>query len=209
MTIQTQTQTQTPISERVIHLITQYKAFAAKSAENVLELARVMREAKETLSKQEFNDFCQGIGMDRSASTHKKLQVIAKQLPALEAHKEKLPSNWTTLYKVATLSAEQLQAVVEQGVLKPNVTGHAINRALSIQPKCKKASLGRHKVEFKGINPFNSAPFYQALRDLAVKMSVELVLDEAIASVLREQDVVPNGTIKPENTLDRFLFEAA
>jgi hypothetical protein len=61
----------------------------------------------------------------------------------------------------------------------------------------------------KGINPINSAPFYQALRDLAVKMSVELVLDESIETMLHGKEGVPNGTIKSENTLDRFLFEAA
>ena len=188
-------------SDRVTHFITQYKQFAAKSAENVLELAKVMHEAKITLNKQEFSDFCQGIGMDRGASTHKKLKVIAKNFDMLKKHESKLPSNWTTLYKLASLSEDQFQSMVEGNMLKPNVTGVAINRALSIAPKIKKPAAGQHQVTFKGINSFNGEKFYKALNELAVRISVEVTFSAEAAEIISQGKAVPNGT--EENTMPK------
>jgi hypothetical protein len=38
---------------------------------------------------------------------------------------------------------------------------------------------------------------------------MEMVLNEAIETMSHGREGVPNRTMKPENTLDQFLFEAA
>ena len=139
--------------------------------------------------------------MDRGASTHKKLKVIAKNFDMLKKHESKLPSNWTTLYKLASLSEDQFQSLGEENVLKPNVTGVAINRALSIAPKIKKPAAGQHQVTFKGINSLNGEKFYKALNELAVRMSVEVTFSAEAAEIISQGKAVPNGT--EENTMPK------
>lgn len=77
-----------------------FKSFQRKTAENILEMARVVIEAKQ---RPDFSDFCILIGYSQFSSTIRKLEVIGQKYEFLISKANKLPPNWTTIYKVSQL----------------------------------------------------------------------------------------------------------
>lgn len=110
----------------VIGYANTFKSFFIKTAENVLEMARVVSNAKTKLGSNQFREFSYLIGFDPSSSTLKKLQAIGKNYDVLSKNITALPANWTTLYEIAQLPEDKFIAAVDKGVINPNVMGRDV-----------------------------------------------------------------------------------
>jgi len=88
-------------------LAERFRNFAAKTATGILEMGRVVFEAKK-LKDYEFLKFCDLAGLRGRPSTVSKLETIGEKYEFLLAHSDKLPSNWTTVYQVANLTEEKI-----------------------------------------------------------------------------------------------------
>jgi hypothetical protein len=114
---------------RVLELVAQFHQFARKSAEGVLEMARVVRAAS-LLHVSEFHRFGEHTGVRVGSSTARKLIVIGEKYDFLIDQADKLPSNWTTVYAVARLGREQIQWLIDQGMVNTNTAATDLERAL-------------------------------------------------------------------------------
>lgn len=119
-------------------LVLQYKEFARKSAECILELAGIVAKASE-LPEQELRAFCDEVGLEREGSTYRKLRAIGERIDRFEPHAERVPYAWTTLYELAKLSDEEFERVVRSNRLSRTMTAKDL---ASIVPK----PLGKKKV---------------------------------------------------------------
>ena len=117
-------------------LVEKFNSFARKTAEGVLEMAKVVFEARK-LKDSEFYRFCEIVGMDGSSSTAQKLIAIGKKYDYLIGHSEKLPPNWTTVYEVAKLTEEQIESLIDRGVLTASLIASDLNAALGKVKKAK------------------------------------------------------------------------
>jgi hypothetical protein len=115
---------------QVVALVAQFHQFARKSAEGVLEMARVVKEAS-LLADFEFLRFCNRTSLKASSATTRKLIVIGEKYNFLSSNADKLPANWTTIYAVAKLANEQIQSLIDQGVVNTNTAAAELERALS------------------------------------------------------------------------------
>ena len=120
-------------------LVEKFNSFARKTAEGVLEMAKVVFEARK-LKDSEFYRFCEIVGMDGSSSTAQKLIAIGKKYDFLIGHSEKLPPNWTTVYEVAKLTEEQIESLIDRGVLTASLIASDLNAALGKVKKAKTKS---------------------------------------------------------------------
>ena len=107
-----------------------FKIYFIKTAENILEMAKVVFTAKTKLGSNQFREFSYLIGFDPSCSTLKKLHAIGKNYEVLSQNITALPANWTTLYEIAQLPEDKFIAAVDKGVINPNVLGKDV-KALS------------------------------------------------------------------------------
>lgn len=108
--------------------VNEFKGYARKTAENILEMGRVVFEAKNKLkaNKAEFEAFCAGVGFKSDSSSIKKLAQIGKGYSFMKSQSDYLPNNWTTLYEIARLTEDQLKAFIDQGLIHQNVLGSVI-----------------------------------------------------------------------------------
>jgi len=129
-------------NQEVISYADTFKTYFIKTAENILEMARVVATAKLKLGSNQFRDFSYLIGFDPSSSTIRKLLIIGKNYEALSKNITSLPANWTTLYEIAQLPEDKFISAVDKGVINPNVLGKDI-KALSDNSNNQKPSISK------------------------------------------------------------------
>ena len=117
-------------------LVEKFNSFARKTAEGVLEMAKVVYEAKK-LKESEFHKFCEIVGMSGSSSTVLKLIKIGEKYEFLIGHAEKLPANWTTVYELSKLTEEKIEELIDRGVLNTSLIASDLNDALGKITKVK------------------------------------------------------------------------
>jgi len=117
-------------------LVEKYNNFARKTALGVLEMAKVVFDARK-LKDSEFYRFCEIVGMEGSSATVQKLIAIGKKYDYLIGHSEKLPPNWTTVYEIAKLTEEQIESLIDRGVLTASMIAADLKEALGVEKKAK------------------------------------------------------------------------
>ena len=132
-------------------LVEKFNSFARKTAEGVLEMAKVVFDARK-LKDSEFYRFCEIVGMDGSSSTAQKLIAIGKKYDCLIGHSEKLPPNWTTVYEVSKLTEEQIESLIDRGVLTASLIASDLNAALGKGKKVKAKTLAPASPPIPNVN---------------------------------------------------------
>jgi sugar-specific transcriptional regulator TrmB len=126
-------------SKEIMGLVEKFKKYAKKTAEGVLEMAKVACEAKK-LKESEFHKFCEIVGMSGSSSTIQKLIKIGEKYEFFIGHAEKLPANWTTVYELSKLTSEKIEELIDRGVVCTTLIASDLNMALGkpVKEKDKK-----------------------------------------------------------------------
>jgi hypothetical protein len=112
--------------------VSQFNTFLNKSAEAVLEMGRIVFEAKDKLDKNEFPVFCAAIRLNAEGSAISKLKTIGGRYSTLSQYKDVLPNAWTTLYYLAKLSEEDFNRGLQQQLIHQTMTA---NELKAINPK--------------------------------------------------------------------------
>ena len=89
----------------------EYSVFAVKTAQSTVEMCRVVYEAKNSLKKSDFLDFCKDIGRKKEDPTIRKYCRIGEQYDKLIQHTNLLPNSWTSIYTITQLPSETFDAL--------------------------------------------------------------------------------------------------
>jgi hypothetical protein len=97
-----------------------------RTTENVLETARLCAEAKSHLNKPDEKKLVQAL--DFSPSIFSKLVKIGSR-PELQSDRMRslLPPNYSIVYQIAKLGADEFDQAVKDGVISPRMTRDALN----------------------------------------------------------------------------------
>lgn len=123
----TNTQTTLVEPQEVSFLVEKFQSYARKTAESILEMAKVVIEAKK-LDKEGFGAFCKEIGFDPKSSTIRKFIQIGGKYELLISRSNKLPTNWTTIYEISKLTSDQIVDLIENGKINQMVLGSTIKQ---------------------------------------------------------------------------------
>jgi hypothetical protein len=169
------TETQQVITPVVANYIQRYNTFLTKTIENILELGKVIFEADKTLMGPDRQAFFDAIKMHDKDSTYKKLKQIGSAYDALVVHKECLPGNWTTIYKLASIVGPRLKALIDDKIITPNVTMGEINQHLSVLDgnlDSKEASV-TFGIKLNEKNKLQMFQIKQGMEELAQKLGLK------------------------------------
>jgi hypothetical protein len=111
-------------------LVSDYSLFAVKTAQSTVEMCRVVFEAKEQLSKDEFSNFCTDIGRKRTDPTIRKYLAIGAAYERLIQYADKLPNAWTSIYTILQIPTETFIALAEVGESFAKLSGKQIKALL-------------------------------------------------------------------------------
>jgi len=115
------------LSDEVRPYVLQFNTFLNKSAEAVLEMGRVVYEARKTLKKKaQFNEFCAAIRLKTDGSAISKLKTIGKRYVFLSQFKDSLPDAWTTLYHLARMKDNEFEIGVQQSLIHKTMTANEL-----------------------------------------------------------------------------------
>lgn len=121
----------TIISKQVTEYANQFKVQAKKTAEGVLEMARVVFDAKQ-LGTADFEVFCSEVGYQSNSSTIRKLKSIGEKYQFLLSRSKSLPANWTTLYQISRLTANLIDQKINEGIITPKLDGRGLAALLGL-----------------------------------------------------------------------------
>lgn len=111
--------------------VNDFKVFAKQTAIGILEMGRVVFEAKSSLKAEgDFEVFCERVGYKSTSSSIKKLKLIGESYLRLKEQSAHLPNNWTSLYQISRLGKTQLVEFIDRGLIHQNVTGVEIEYLL-------------------------------------------------------------------------------
>lgn len=117
----------------------QYSLFAIKTAQSTVEMCRVVFEAKEELSREEFSNFCTDIGHKSEDSTIRKYLAIGAAYERLIQYSDKLPNSWTSIYTLTQIPSETFNALAQVGESFAKLSGNQIKALVAINTDSKKA----------------------------------------------------------------------
>jgi hypothetical protein len=126
-------------SPKINALARRFKQFSRKTAEGILEMGRTVHEARQ-LPASEFQRFCELIQM--KTSNLKKLAVIGSKYEYLMSRADKLPTSWSTVYAVAQLANEEVEKLIDNGLLSQRTAASDLDAALGKKPKPHAARMG-------------------------------------------------------------------
>ena len=117
----------------------EYSLFAVKTAQSTVEMCRVVFEAKEELSREEFSEFCTDIGQKGEDSTIRKYLAIGAAYERLINYADKLPTSWTSIYTITQIPSETFNALAQVGESFAKLSGNQIKALVEINTESKKA----------------------------------------------------------------------
>ncbi len=182
-------------------LVEQYRKFAKGSAENIIKLADTLVRAKAGLSKEDFDRFCKEVHLEKDGSTFRKLTSIGEKIGRFEPFFGRLPNNWTTLYKLASIDDAKFERVTaDADRFQPFMTARDISLILGIPPRSRKTQDHDVVIDLNGLDGDRKREVYQQLQLLKERFGFQLTPGQTLKGIARTVDAaandngVPNGT---------------
>lgn len=100
--------------------VSEFNLWSKKTAQASLETGRVVYEAKQNLTKDEFKAF---VGDIKAGPTIRKYLAIGKHYDKFYQYAELLPNAWTSIYEITLLPADVFDALVATESSMANMTG--------------------------------------------------------------------------------------
>lgn len=182
-------------------MVKQYQKFAKESAENIVKLADTLVRAKAGLSKEDFDRFCKEVHLEKDGSTFRKLMSIGAKSSRFEPFFNRLPNNWTTLYKLASIDDAKFELVTaDADRFQPFMTARDISLILGIPPRSRKAQDHDVVIDLNGLDGDRKREVYQQLQWLKERFGFQLTPGQTLKGIAKTADPaandngVPNGT---------------
>jgi hypothetical protein len=173
----TEVEVRTP---RYLALVERCLRHKKEAGESIVRFGHALYEADYYLSRKEVKGLCVEVGIVFDGSTFKKMITIGKMISRFEKHFDKLPSNWTTVYKLAALKPNRFEMVAKSDRFSNFITAKDIDEILN-NGHAKSKKKGDVSISLTGLNEAMKAKLYKdltVLRDqygFMLKASEELI----------------------------------
>lgn len=124
--------------KNIDYFVTEITTLGKKSTEGILKYGLTMLDAKNTLADSDYKKFLDRTNYAEKSASVRKWICIGNAYLRLNAIADNLPPNWSTLYKLSSLSVEKFDLLERKNVLSPTVTAREIDEALSKKTSSKR-----------------------------------------------------------------------
>jgi hypothetical protein len=180
------------ISKNVVEYAEQFKGYAVKTAESIIQMAKVVIDAKNTLGAIDYEEFCNQVGYKSDSSTIRKLKSIGEKYEILLARSKSLPSNWTTIYQVSRLTSDLIDQKIDEGVITPSLDGKNLPVRLGLTAAKEDVPKG-------------------TVNTLTLKVNFDLIpspkLKAKLQNIIKELEVEMKAKVEKSASLEEFLKE--
>lgn len=117
--------------KNIDYFVKEITELGKKSVEGILKYGLTMVDAKNTLAESDYKKFLERTHYAEKSASVRKWICIGNAYMRLNPIGHKLPPNWSTLYKLSSLSVDKFDLLERKKVLSPTVTAREIDEALS------------------------------------------------------------------------------
>jgi hypothetical protein len=170
---------QTP---RYLDLVKRCLLHKKEAGESIVKFGQALHEADYNLSRREIESLCKEVGLVFNGSTFKKMVTIGKTVSRFEKYYDRLPNNWTTVYKLAALKPYEFEVVAKSDRFSAFMTAKDIDEVLSdghAKPKKK----GDVSINLSGLNEPMKAKLYEELTALKKQYGFTLKASEDLVKL--------------------------
>jgi hypothetical protein len=169
-------------SANYVDLVTKYRLFAKKTAENIIGLAETLVIAEDQLAPFDFRRFCREVGLKYDGSTFRKLLVIGKKVSRFEPFVERMPNTWTTVYKLASLKDHDFARVTKNERFTPFMTAEDVNLIVN-GPKPKTEHRQNLLIDLSDLEQSVQIDLYHKVKALAEQFGLRLTAPDKLKTV--------------------------
>jgi hypothetical protein len=119
------------------YYIEKISSLKANTVENILNIGLVVKDAKNNLSKIDFEKFIQASHYKDKSSSIRKWKKIGDAYLRLNPISHMLPVVWSTIYKLSALSADKFDYLERMQILNPTITAKEIDEKIKFQKSAK------------------------------------------------------------------------
>lgn len=171
-------QSQEIISKYADDLAIQFGQFGKKTVENLIQMSRVVFEAKMQHSKDIFKEFCRLTGVNHQSSSCRKYIAIGEHSERLLECVDRLPNSWTTLYTICTLPDDQFDQLLQSKVLSSSMTAKDMKLALGSAGSNSPASENIISLPLKISANISYAEFEMIMKGVEKMMTKGVICDD-------------------------------
>jgi hypothetical protein len=117
-------------SPRYVGLVDECKRLKRQAGEGIVLFAHALYQAADELSRKEMQSLCGEVGILYDQSTYRKMLTIGQQFSRFKVHSDKVPNNWTTIYKLAALRPDRFEMVAKSDRFGTFMTAKDIDEIL-------------------------------------------------------------------------------
>jgi hypothetical protein len=179
----------------VIQLAQDFKSYFVKTADNILEMARITTKANLELKGQRYKDFCHLIGFETQSSTLRKLIKIGEKYELLKKNINSLPASWTTLYQISLISPDDIVKYVDVGLINPDLKSKELKSITDPSEVSTKSKIVPNRTVKKGGFEFKVVLSKQPSDKITQK----------IQKILNECENLDSAEVQIGSSLEEFL----
>jgi hypothetical protein len=162
--------------------------FAKKTAESIIKLAVTLVEAEHTLLAKEMFDFCDKVGLQHDSSNYRKLMKIGQEASRFEPFLDRLPSSWTSLYKLAKLEKDQFDHLTQDQRFTRTMTAADIDGIVHGSPNGNGGRVAADMIiDLTGLERPKKIALCKTLKKLGDEHGFHYVFRERLARELMEK----------------------
>ena len=113
--------------------VNKISSLKTNTAENILSIGLVMKEAKLNLSKDDFQSFLKSTHYEEKSSSVRKWIQIGDAYQRLSPIAHKLPVAWSTIYKLSKIDSNKFDLLERMNILHSAITAREIDEHLSVK----------------------------------------------------------------------------
>ena len=119
------------------YYIEKISSLKANTVENILNIGLIVKDAKNNLSKIDFEKFIQASHYKDKSSSIRKWKKIGDAYQRLNPISHMLPVVWSTIYKISALSTDRFDYLERMQILTPTITAKEIDENIKFQKSAK------------------------------------------------------------------------
>lgn len=172
--------------------VKQITSLKTNTAENILCIGLVMKEAKTNLSKNDFSSFLKSTHYEEKSSSVRKWIQIGDAYQRLSPIAHKLPVAWSTIYKLSKIDSNKFDLLERKNILHSEITAREIDEHLSVKNRANSKKIQLTLKFDLNVSPASFKRLHDSISKLIPNSICEVTLTDEAEALLNAANSNPS-----------------
>lgn len=174
------------------YYVKQISSLKTNTAENILNIGLVMKDAKLNLSKDDYQSFLKSTHYEEKSSSVRKWIQIGNAYQRLNPISHKLPVAWSTIYKLSKIDSNKFDLLERMNVLHSTITAREIDEHLSVKNRSNSKKIHMTLKFDLNVSPASFKRVHDSVSKIISKTICEVILTDEAEALLNAANSNPS-----------------